>query len=168
MPRKLKVLLASAVACAFLALLLVPLPLALTDSDREYAVKHALSALLHKKRVWLSSQSFAEKYNGLHRLFECDNMDKRSLYYENGTNVPDLAFEEYGFKRASEEANERGARGRERGVVVMFSHVDITGKKTEHMQFYYMFGNMDIWYYDIKIRKSLLMTYISYECTGVT
>src|SRR5687768_813596 len=71
---------------AILAIIFIctPLPLRITDADREYAISHALDALLTGKRV-LNSR-------GLTRLNDWETMKTKKLSFANETNVPERIF----------------------------------------------------------------------------
>ena len=98
-------------------LALFPLPLQVTDKDKEYAVSHALAALISDNRV-LSSKGYCRLYDS---SFVKNN---GRLFFTNELGIADEVFVMHGLKPVPQDRKLDVDAG---DVVVSFSYLDSEG-----------------------------------------
>lgn len=134
-------------AILLVLLLFVPLPLPIRDRHREAAVCHALDALLVGDRV-LSNQGFRPLHD-----WSIVSSRRSSLYFTNGTDVSQRVFLSRGLRPVADTRKLNVDRG---DVIVAFAPWRGGGRS---LQFSYAFGSLGAQGYELRIYRSLLVTY---------
>lgn len=146
-------LLALSIFAALLAALFVPLPLKPNDKDIEFAVSHALTALLQDQKAWTSDGYTTLPDSGFVKV------DGR-LYFENDTNVPEQLFLKHSLNPIPKDLELDVNDG---DVIVLFSFTDDQGRRTERLQFSYIYGSLGAQGFEIRIYKSALLRFVYYS-----
>lgn len=134
--------------CA-IALLFVPLPLAITPQDEADAAAHAVNVLQSGRRVWTR--------RGLMSLYDASFIQKKErLYLENLAGIDDSGLKAKGLLALSADVP---VKLEPDDGVIGFSRVTYKDEPAAHLQFYYSFGDVGAHGYEIRIYKCVLGRY---------
>jgi hypothetical protein len=124
--------------------LFVPVPYPTNSGEREAALREAVDALVNgtkvltpRGRAELPDRSFVTRAQG-------------RVYYTNDTGVSDASFLNAGFK-----TKQRGTKIdlNSGDVLVSASYIDLSGHRSRHIQFSYVFASEGGLGYEIRIIK---------------
>jgi hypothetical protein len=136
----------------------IPWPRDVKEYNKKDVVTHAVESLLYNRRVWTSS--WIVDSSGWRTLLDSGCVkDNGRVYFRNELKIPDDVFLNLGLKPIPKDRKLDVNAG---DVLLTFSYKGIEGKPTENIQFSYIFGSLGAQGYEIKVRRSLLLTYYLY------